>query len=163
MPSSTEHEIDRIVEALERVSVEAVGVTALALTGFEPELEMTLRQWRALVLIGSRRDGLRVGEVAAHLGGAGPSASRLVRRLEDRGLVETRRDESDRRATRVRLTSAGARLHDTMVMRRRELIRSALVVDPLPSGFSFVDGLDHVAQALASLVGGGTSGRADDD
>jgi DNA-binding MarR family transcriptional regulator len=163
MTMDTNHGADRIVEALERLSVEAVGVTTLALSRFEPETELTMRQWRALVLIGSHRDGLRVGEIASHLGSAGPSASRLVRRLEDRGLVETRRDESDRRATNVRLTSAGARLHDTLIVRRRELIRSALAADPLPSSSSFADGLDHAAKALASLVVGSASSCVADD
>jgi DNA-binding MarR family transcriptional regulator len=163
MTRDIDHETDRIVEALERLSVETVGVTTLALTRFEPETELTMRQWRALVLIGSRREGVRVGEIASHLGSAGPSASRLVRRLEDRGLVDTRRDESDRRATNVRLTSGGVGLRDTLVVRRRELLRSALAASPLPSDSDVADGLDHITRALADMMSGDVPGSGAGD
>lgn len=140
-----------IVEAVERLSVEAVGVTTLALMRVDPDLELTLRQWRALVVIESTRSGLRVGEIAARLGSSGPSSSRLVRRLEERGLVEAKRDESDRRATLVRLTAAGERLRTALVEQRRDLIRGALSTRPLPPGEDLAESLEHIADCLAGL------------
>ena len=140
-----------IVEAVERLSVEAIGVTALALTRVDPDLELTLRQWRALVVIESTSRGLRVGEIAARLGSSGPSTSRLVRRLEERGLVDARRDESDRRATLVRLTAAGERLRTALVKQRRDLIRGALSTSQFPQGKSLAESLDHITDCLAAL------------
>jgi DNA-binding MarR family transcriptional regulator len=55
-----------------------------------------------------------------------PAASRLLRRLERRGYVATARDESDRRATLVRLTVAGSRLRTAVIERRRALLNEAL-------------------------------------
>lgn len=143
----------RIVEAVERLSVEAIGVTTLALMRVNPDLELTLRQWRALVVLESTRSGLRVGEIAARLGSSGPSTSRLVRRLEERGLVDARRDESDRRATLVRLTAAGERLRTALVEQRRDLIRGALSARQFPTGESLAESLDHIADCLADLDG----------
>jgi DNA-binding MarR family transcriptional regulator len=140
-----------IVEAVERLSAEAVGVTTLALTRVDPDLELTLRQWRALVVIESTSPGLRIGEIAARLGSSGPSTSRLVRRLEERGLVDSRRDESDRRATLVRLTAAGERLRTALVEQRRDLIHGALSTRQLPSDGSLAESLDHIADCLADL------------
>jgi DNA-binding MarR family transcriptional regulator len=153
----------RIVDALERLSVEAVGLTTVALSAAEPELELTLRQWRALVLIASGGQSLRVGEIAVRLGSPGPSVSRLIRRLEDRGLVKTSRDESDRRATLVRLTTVGERLHDTLVERRRQLIRHALLAHPPPATGDIADGLDRLAEALAAVLGRDGTGQAEGD
>ena len=59
------------------------------------------------LVVGAATDGIRVGEIAGRIGSAVPTTSRLVRRLERRGLVAAERDEADRRATLVRLTPTG--------------------------------------------------------
>ena len=101
--------IERIVEAIEGLVVEAVGITTVALVQATPGIDLSLPQWRALVVVGSSETGMRVGEVAGRIGSAVPTTSRLVRRLERRGLLEAVRDETDRRATIVRLTPAYTR------------------------------------------------------
>ena len=123
----------RLVNALEGLVVGAVGMTTAALEAFAPAVELTLPQWRALVVV-ARGDGIRIGEIGARVGMGVPSTSRLVRRLERRGLVATERDETDRRATLVRATPAGRELWTSLVDHRRALI--AEMVDglgrPLP-------------------------------
>ena len=82
-----------ISERVERLAVASVGITAAALAssgGDGPEL--TLAQWRALVLL-NNHPALRVTDLAGMLGTSLPSASRLLRRLERRGLLTTNRDE----------------------------------------------------------------------
>lgn len=118
----------RLVDALEGLVVGAVGMTTAALEAFAPAVELTLAQWRALVVV-ARGDGIRIGEIGARVGMGVPSTSRLVRRLERRGLVVTERDESDRRATLVRATPAGHELWTSLVDHRRALI--AEMVDSL--------------------------------
>ena len=86
--------------------VESVGITTIAMQQASPDLELSFPQWRALVVVGSG-DGIRVGDIAGRIGSAVLSTSRLVRRLERRGLVIAERDDADRRATLVRLTPAG--------------------------------------------------------
>jgi uncharacterized protein YeaO (DUF488 family)/DNA-binding MarR family transcriptional regulator len=115
----------RLVAAVERILVGGIGVTALALAEATPAAELTLAQWRVLVIVAGA-DGVRIGEIATRLNVGIPSASRLVRRLERRGLATAERDESDRRATLVRATTEGRRVRGAVVRRRQELIEAAL-------------------------------------
>jgi DNA-binding MarR family transcriptional regulator len=102
-----------------------IGVTALALSEATPTVDLTLPQWRVLVIV-AEGDGVRIGEVGNRLNAGIPSASRLVRRLERRGLATAERDERDRRATLVRATAEGRRVRMAVVHRREELIEAAL-------------------------------------
>lgn len=110
---------------LEQLLSRGIGVTAVALASSDASRDLTLVQWRALV-VAALEDGIRVGELARRLGIAVPSASRLIRRLERRGYLVTVRDEQDRRATVVRATSAGAAVLAMVMERRRALLKEAL-------------------------------------
>lgn len=111
--------------AIERLMSAGIGITVRAIGGSPAAASLTVVQWRALVIAASR-EGPRVGELAAHLGVSVPSASRLIRRLEVRGLVVTARAEGDRRVTIVSLTKAGRALVDDVIARRRDLIDRAI-------------------------------------
>ncbi|WP_306118628.1 MULTISPECIES: MarR family transcriptional regulator [unclassified Roseitalea] len=65
--------------------------------------DLTLAQWVILSALW-RRDGLPVGEVAEYTGNNGPAVSRILDRMEDKGLVARQQDAGDRRAVRVWLT-----------------------------------------------------------
>ncbi len=116
-----------MVEAIEGILVGGIGLTTRALAEAAEATDLTLRQWRVLVVIADE-DGVRIGELARRLGVAEPSASRLARRLERQGLVTVERDEADRRATNVRLSDQGRRTRDTVLDRRRELVAHATEV-----------------------------------
>jgi DNA-binding MarR family transcriptional regulator len=132
-----------LAQPLERLMRAAVGLTTVALSDAAPP-DLTLQQWRALVVLG--RDGtLRVGDVAARIGISLPSASRLVGRLEEHGYVSTARDERDRRGTIVSLTDHGARVRRAVIERRRFLMLGALGADAT----SFAPGLGPQLAALA--------------
>lgn len=139
---------ERIVEAVERLMVEAIGVTTVALAETTPGVELSIAQWRALMVVGSCADGIRVGEIAARIGSAVPTTSRLVQRLERRGLVVGQRDETDRRATRVRLTEAGGQIRGAIVDRRRQLVRDALAARTDALSAELGGGLDEIGAAL---------------
>lgn len=49
-------------------------------------------------------------ELASRLVSRAPDITRLINKLETRGLVQRQRDPNDKRAVRVRLTPAGGRL-----------------------------------------------------
>lgn len=137
-----------IVEPLELLMFGAVGMTTLALAAASAG-ELTLPQWRALVVIGRNEgEAARVGEIASAVGMTLPSASRLVRRLEQRGLVTTERDESDRRATLVRMTARGRHVREDVVRRRRAIMEAALAAHTprLPTGLAA--GLAAIASAF---------------
>src|SRR5689334_10937177 len=76
----------RLLDALEQVAVGMVGITS-AVFAADPPIDLTLLQWRTLVVVTEAADGLRISEVAARVGTSLPSASRLVDRLARRGLV----------------------------------------------------------------------------
>jgi DNA-binding MarR family transcriptional regulator len=122
-----------LVDALERLAMATVGLTAAALGETAEGQDLTLSQWRALVVL-AEEDGQHVGDLADRLAISLPSASRLVRRLERRGLVSAERDEDDRRATRLKLLPRGRDAHRAVVAARRDRITKALKRrrDPLP-------------------------------
>jgi DNA-binding MarR family transcriptional regulator len=72
--------------------------------GLEPLLHQALLQ----VYGANEARGITVGNLAARLDVAAAFASRMVRRLEEMGLVTREASESDRRATYVVATRAGA-------------------------------------------------------
>lgn len=137
----------RLVDALERLVFEAVGLTATALAEFAPATDLTLPQWRALVIV-TRADGIRIGEVGGRMGMALPSASRLIRRLERRGLVATARDVRDRRATIARPTAAGIELSAGLAAHRRRMIGEILDHLAAPLQPELATDLELVGDAL---------------
>ena len=140
-----------LASEIERLLTSGIGITARAIDQTAQAAELTLVQWRVLV-IASQVPGLRIGELAAHLGISIPSASRLVRRIETQGLVTARRADDDRRATNVALTSAGREIVDAVVRLRRELIGRALSADPerLPTDAARLVG--QIADRLAEFA-----------
>jgi DNA-binding MarR family transcriptional regulator len=71
---------------------------------FPPDL--TMRQLHVLVAA-SQPEGVTVHELARALGTSPPTASGLVNRLADKGLVTRVEDDADRRVRHVQLTEAG--------------------------------------------------------
>ncbi|HJP88044.1 MAG TPA: MarR family transcriptional regulator [Candidatus Limnocylindrales bacterium] len=132
---------------LERIVVASVGVTARAHAMDASEL--TLLQWRALVLI-DVPEGLAVGGLAAALGAKIAATSRLVGRLRDRGLVATERASDDARVVRVTLTGAGRELRARIVARRRLELQAALDGAGLPSGAASV--VERLAELLEGIA-----------
>lgn len=142
-------EIERL-DALERLAFGLVAITSRAIQESTVRGELTVQQWRVLVVLGFAEDGLRVSELGGRIAASGPSTSRLVRRLERRGFVTSGADPRDGRALRIRLSDDGRRLRERIVQRRRSLIREAIVdVDGTAAG---VVELTSVAEALASWI-----------
>src|SRR5512135_2050827 len=134
----------RILDAIDSLALELVAVTAQAIDEAVEELELTLAQWRVLVVVGQRRAPLRVGEIATRISASLPSTSRILRRLERRGLIATQRDERDRRATLVRLTPAGSAVRRKVMQVRQRTVAAALGNGngTLPSGLT--EGLEAI-------------------
>jgi DNA-binding MarR family transcriptional regulator len=114
-----------LASEVERLLASGIAITARAIDQTAQAAELTLVQWRVLV-IASQTQALRIGELAVHLGISIPSASRLVRRIEAQGLVTAKRADDDRRATNVAVSTAGRVIVDTVVSYRRDLIGRAL-------------------------------------
>jgi DNA-binding MarR family transcriptional regulator len=114
-----------VVPALEAVVVGAVAVTARALQASHADL--TIVQWRVLILLTSVGEPLSMGDLAIRLGSTRSATSRLVGRLVRRSLVDVREAAHDRRSRIVLLTPAGNDLVKRVrANRTRELERVAI-------------------------------------
>lgn len=138
---------DRLLDALDRIARAGVGITTRAIAEGGAAADLTLPQWRALVVVAEAgMSGIRVGDLGRRLRLAAPGASRLVRRLEVRGLVVLTRDAPDRRAAIVRTTDPGRALWTAVILRRRELIAEA--IGTVDAGAAVDVLLDAIADAL---------------
>lgn len=142
---------DALVSAIERLVVGGIGVTVVALGDAPEASELTFVQWRGLVVT-TEHDGVRVGGLASTLGMSVPSASRLVRRLERRGLITLTRDERDRRATLVHPTAEGRRVMAAVTRRREALLRDALAGREASLDPSCAAAVRALADALGSYA-----------
>jgi DNA-binding MarR family transcriptional regulator len=75
--------------------------------------QLTLVQVRALRKLAKKPQAL--GQLGSELALAPPSMTRLVDRLEERGLIERRRDDEDRRKVVATVTEDGLRLVSAVV------------------------------------------------
>jgi DNA-binding MarR family transcriptional regulator len=104
-----------------------VGVAARSLA--EHEAEVSLRQFRALVVLASRGPQRPV-DLAEALGVDPSTATRLCDRLVARRLISRRRQGSDRREVRVDLSDHGRELVVAVTERRRTEIERILAAVP---------------------------------
>ncbi len=86
----------------------------ILMRGLERQLKptgLTQTQYNVLrILRGAGRDGLLCREIGERMVTHDPDTTRLLDRLEARGLATRSRLEADRRAIRTRITSAGLAL-----------------------------------------------------
>lgn len=140
---------DHLVDALDRLARAGVSITTRAIAEEAAAFDLTLAQWRAIVVICEAGiTGIRVGDLGRRQRLAAPAASRLVRRLEGRGLVVVARDALDRRAVIVRATDVGRAVWRAVILRRRGLIEAALERTALPDADDLGSHLDTIATAL---------------
>ncbi len=105
-----------------------MGVAARSLA--ELPAELTLPQFRTMVLLSSRGP-LATGALAEALGIHASTATRLVDRLETKGLVGRGAAEGNRRTVLVHITRRGQRIVDrSTAVRREELERIAARLTP---------------------------------
>jgi DNA-binding MarR family transcriptional regulator len=147
-PAASRSEDDAIVDDLERILVGAVGLTTQALSIADPGFELTFPQWRALLVVGEEGDGARISEVATRVGVTVPATSRMLRRLERRGLVILADDDLDRRATRARLTGRGERVRGTILGHRRAVLRELVAATPSRERTRLQTSLRPIAEGL---------------
>ena len=131
-----------VVDAVLAASRVFVAVASNALAGLSPEV--TLPQFRALVLL-EARGAMRVAELAAELGVAPSTASRMCDRLVAKKMIRRALDRTDRRRMRLTLHAAGRELIATSTKRRKEQI--ARLLETIPAGER-----KRLAQALGVLV-----------
>jgi len=138
-----------VVDALLIASRALVGVAARSLAG---EDDVTLPQWRALVVLSSR-SGMTVTGLAEALDIHPSTATRLCDRLVRKRLVLRRRGAEDRRSTEVHLAAAGRRLVDRVTGRRRRDLAAIASRMPDAERARTVDVLKAFAEAAREPSG----------
>jgi DNA-binding MarR family transcriptional regulator len=100
--------------SVREVAQDLFGLTAYLLQRTSPamfaaleETGVSMSQFKLLYALHVAEEELSVKALSNHLGCSLPGASRGVEALLQRGLVERREDEEDRRMKRVRISPAG--------------------------------------------------------
>lgn len=104
----------------------AQATIATELTAQTDWAELQPREYGVLYALSAAPNGLRITELGDDVLLSQPGMSRLVARLEARGLVWRDDDPGDARACRVRLTSAGAELQRTVGLSHSRVIAQAM-------------------------------------
>ena len=86
---------------------------------------ITPPQFEVLVLLWYE-DGLLLSALGRKLSRDGPTITGVVDRMEKKQLVKRTRDEKDRRAIKIVLTSKGLRFKDKLISLRDEIIDKTL-------------------------------------
>ncbi|MGH9563146.1 MAG: MarR family winged helix-turn-helix transcriptional regulator [Terracidiphilus sp.] len=117
-----------LTDAVLTASRVLVAVAARSLV--EQEAEVSLQQYRALVVLASRGPQRPV-DLAEALGVDPSTATRLCDRLVNKRLISRRREVGDRREVRLDLSDRGRALVAEVTERRREEIGRILAAVPV--------------------------------
>ncbi len=139
---------EAVIDAV--VSASRVLVAMAARSLVDVDEDVTLAQYRALVVLASRGPQ-GVAALADALAVTPPTASKMVDRLVRKGLVRRRGDREDRRQVRLGLTEAGRHLIDVVTARRRLEIAPLLAAIPAEMQRSMADGLRRLADAAGEV------------
>ncbi|MGH2463833.1 MAG: MarR family winged helix-turn-helix transcriptional regulator [Candidatus Limnocylindrales bacterium] len=139
-----------VLDQLERIATGMVAATNTALAGEIGTGDLSFAQWRLVIILGGAPGPLRLNEIASRVNASMPSTSRLVQRMERRGLVASSPDPLDGRGRRVALTDMGEVVRAQVIGRRRKLIQESLAA--LDADESTVSVLTEIADRLAPLL-----------
>lgn len=139
---------DDLVSAVLTASRVLVAVAARSLAGFADEV--TIPQYRALVLVASR-GRLRPVDLAEALAITTSTVTRLCDRLERKGLLTRTRDLEDRREVWIELTPAGSRMVEQVTAVRRREIRRVLESVPERERSGMLAAFSRFAEAAGEL------------
>jgi len=107
-----------------RAYLDAVTLSEALQTRIWHAAELTLVQVRVLRRLAKQPRS--IGSLGADLMLAPPSMTRLIDRLEERGLIERRRDDEDRRKVLAKITDEGRRLVSAIPFLEGTPIRTAV-------------------------------------
>lgn len=136
---------DEIVAAIRRIT-QAVDLHSRRLLA---ECGVTGPQLAVLRAAG-RAQATPIGSIARSVQLSQATVTGIVDRLEQRGLLERRRNDQDRRAVNIRVTGAGRRLLAEGPSLLRERFREHLATIPDWQGNLTLAALQQVAEMMAS-------------
>jgi DNA-binding MarR family transcriptional regulator len=139
---------EELTDAVLTASRVLVAVAARSLA--DHETEVSLQQYRALVVLASRGPQRPI-DLAEALGVDPSTATRLCDRLARKRLISRRRQGDDRREVRLDLSDLGRKLVGSVTERRREEIRGILAAVPRPERGDLVQAFRAFARAAGEV------------
>ena len=104
---------------------------AMPMTELLREANLSLSQYNVLrILRGADADGLPCGEISERMVRRDPDLTRLLDRLESRGLVTRSRGTSDRRVVRASISEDGLRMLQSLDDKMDAAVRNTLAHMP---------------------------------
>lgn len=140
-----------------RAYLDAVTLSEALQTRIWHAAELTLAQVRVLRRLAKEPRSL--GQLGADLVLAPPSMTRLVDRLEERGLIERRRDAEDRRKVLASLTAEGRRLVSAIPFLDGTPIRTAVDRMTVADRDRIAAAMHEFNAAVVQVEEGGTPSR----
>jgi len=140
---------EELTAAIAAASRALVGVAARSIA--DSGADITLPQYRALVVL-STRGPQRMSVLAGHLGLAPSSVTRLVERLERKGLAGRQPSVESRREVSVTATAGGATLIEQVMERRRTFISESLVRIPRRRRLAMLTAFREFAEAVGEPI-----------
>lgn len=137
---------DPMIDAVLAASRVLVAVAARSVGDLGEESEVTLTQYRLLMVLATLGPQ-GVASLASALGVTPPNVSRLCDRLVRKGLVRRRTRRQDRRQVRIELSTTGRQLVDLVTARRRAEIAELVEAVPEDARRSVVAGLQLLIDA----------------
>ena len=141
-------EDESLISAVLLASRALVAVAARSLAATPSGV--TLIQYRVLVVLASRGPQLP-SELAAELGVAPSSVTRLCDRLEAKGLVSRRPDDANRRQVVLTITPAGRAAVDAVTQARRREIATLVAAVPPVRRANVVQALNDLGAAAGEV------------
>jgi len=139
---------DDLVDALLSASRAMVALAARSVADLDADV--TLPQFRALVVLGSRGPQ-RIVDISAELGVNPSTATRMCDRLVRKRLIRRYRSNTNRREVRLSLTQAGRDLVEEVTERRRAELARLVAEMPSSRLKPLVAGLRSFAAAAGEL------------
>lgn len=122
-----------------------VDIVTLPMAEVLRDAKLSLSQYNVLrILRGAGADGLPCGEISDRMVRRDPDLTRLLDRLEARGLVRRARGTADRRVVLATITSEALALLDTLDAPMQTRIRSELAHVPVSRLRTLLDILDEI-------------------
>ena len=131
--------MDAVTDAVLLSSRALVAVASRSIAAADDDV--TLPQFRALVVLDGNRDGVNVGVLANELRIQPSTATRLCDRLVRKGLVRRFTSADNRREVVILLTETGRGLVRDVTRRRRKEIAAIMSRVPAPQRAAIVDAL----------------------
>lgn len=113
------------------------------------EVGITPPQFVALQWI-SEEEGITIGELSSHLFLAFSTTTDLVDKLEEKELVERKKDEKDKRLVRIFLKPKGEAIIEAVIRKRQQFLEENLSTLPVEVMDAFQKGLDLLYDQIRS-------------